>query len=466
MDLKDEEDGVEQPTLFDFVADENAADAIEQADDALAVLAVSDLDAYPDELIDESDQFADEEESTPDGEPQGMLFDAEEIDWWRKHWRGMPEFVQEDQAPWQSVYVHFESRAHRDAFAELVGQRITDHGRRTRSIWFPKAEIGKMADKRFVDDPTAAEPQRPRFPLYIVSKGRHEHMYTSRHLAAMGVPHHIVVEEQEREAYEAAAPDIATVLVLDSALQDEYETCDDLGFWEGKGCSGPARNFAWEHSLSQHGADRHWVMDDNIDGFYRLYRNIKTPCLAAGFWRAMESFVLRYENVSMAGPNYFMFASRKTVMPPVTLNTRIYSCNLIRNDLPYRWRGRYNEDTDLSLRMLKDGWSTVLFNALLQLKLTTQTVPGGNTDSIYAAGTLEKSEMLVRLHPDVATVAERWGRDHHYVDYSPFKRNRLRYRADADADLNGPDEHGMVLQDLVNDEWVTRDKLTPNEGRV
>jgi len=28
---------------------------------------------------------------------------------------------------------------------------------------------------------------------------------------------------------------------------------------------------------------------------------------------------------------------------------------LIRNDIPYRWRAKYNEDTDLSLRVLKDG---------------------------------------------------------------------------------------------------------------
>jgi len=44
---------------------------------------------------------------------------------------------------------------------------------------------------------------------------------------------------------------------------------------------------------------------------------------------------------------------------------------LIRNDVPYRWRGRYNEDTDLSLRMLKDRWCTIQFNAFLQGKAAT-----------------------------------------------------------------------------------------------
>ena len=44
-------------------------------------------------------------------------------------------------------------------------------------------------------------------------------------------------------------------------------------------------------------------------------------------------------------------------------HSRIYSCNLIRTDIPYRWRGRYNEDTILSLDILRGGHCTLLFNA-------------------------------------------------------------------------------------------------------
>jgi hypothetical protein len=99
---------------------------------------------------------------------------------------------------------------------------------------------------------------------------------------------------------------------------------------------------------------------------------------------------------------------------------------LIRNDIPYRWRGRYNEDTDLSLRVLKDGWSTVQFNAVMGDKLCTQSMKGGNTEEFYAhEGTLHKSKMLEEMHPDVAKVHWRFGRWHHYVDYSPFANNPL-----------------------------------------
>ena len=96
---------------------------------------------------------------------------------------------------------------------------------------------------------------------------------------------------------------------------------------------------------------------------------------------------------------------------------------LIRNDIPFRWRGRYNEDTDLSLRVLKDGWCTVQFNAFLGEKTTTQRIGGGNTEEFYAKeGTLNKSQMLVDMHPDVTKLVWKFNRWHHCVDYSGFKQ--------------------------------------------
>jgi hypothetical protein len=155
--------------------------------------------------------------------------------------------------------------------------------------------------------------------------------------------------------------------------------------------------------------------------------------------------VLRFENVAMAGPNYYTFVPDKQKRLPLTLNTRIYSCNLIRNDVPFRWRGRYNEDTCLSLDMLKAGWCTVQFNALLQHKLRTQTVKGGNMADFYAKeGTYPKSEMLVRMHPDVTRLTHRFGRVHHYVDYTPFKRNLLIPKKGT-AVPDGVNDYGMKL---------------------
>ena len=357
---------------------------------------------------------------------------------WKEHWRGMPSFEVDDQSPFQSIIVHFRGPADRKAFSELIERNVTP---RTRSIWYPREEIGRMSDRRFRSE----EVLNPRYPIYVISKGRWESRLTVKSLELIGTPYRVVVEPQERERY-AAVIDPAKILTLPFSNL-------------GKG-SRPARNWVWEHAVSE-GALWHWILDDNIGqnfeggraagtiGFYRLYRNIKTPVTCGNVFRAAEDFVGRYENVALAGFNYFMFVSRKTLLPPYYLNTRVYSCILIRNDVypkGRRWRGRYNEDTDLSLRVLKDGWCTVLFNAFLCFKRPTLTMGGGNTDELYAGeGRLEMAKSLERQHPDCVKVVRKFGRWQHSVDYRRFKRNRLKPKGDLG---NFPEtcEYGMYLE--------------------
>ena len=300
---------------------------------------------------------------------------------------------------------------------------------------------------------------QPQFPLYIPSKGRHEYMITSKQLSLMGVKHYVVVEPQQVSDYEKAVREmklLTTVLPLDMSYKDKYELCDEFGLTKSTG-PGPARNFAWEHSISN-GYKWHWVMDDNIRSFRRLNNNEKVKCESPAFWKAMEDFCLRYTNVGMAGPNYYMFAPARTKQPPFITNTRIYSCNLIRNDIPFRWRGRYNEDTIISLDMLKAGWCTIQFNAFLQEKMPTQTVKGGNTEEFYHkegtvqkgqkyadTGTIAKSKMLIAVHPDVSKLVWKFERYHHHVDYTPFKNQKLIKKSDINIS-NTVNNYGMGLK--------------------
>jgi len=286
---------------------------------------------------------------------------------------------------------------------------------------------------------------QPQFPIYIPSKGRWELRTTARYLDMMRVPYRMVVEAGEFASYASVInPD--NLLILGPVYQRDYDACMHLAEGQSKG-SGPARNFIWDHAATS-GAPWHWIMDDNIHGFFRLNKNIKTKLVDGTCFRCMEDFVLRYRNIAMAGPNYHGFADQRSKMPPMVFNTRIFSCSLIRTDLPFRWRGRYNEDADLSLRMLKAGYCTVQFNAFLQHKDQTQTQKGGNTSAFYAEeGTLPKSRMLVRLHPDVAKLSWRYGRWHHHVDYRPFKRNKLIRRNDIEIP-SGVDNYGMRLVHL------------------
>jgi len=253
----------------------------------------------------------------------------------------------------------------------------------------------------------------PKYPVYIISKGRWDSRLTSKALERMGVPHHVVIEPQEYANY-AAVIDTKKILVL------PFSNLGQGGI--------PARNWVWEHSISI-GAERHWIMDDNIKGFRRDKKYIYADgtCL-----KIMEDFTDRYTNVALAGPDYTFMGPKQTTRrntPPFIANTRVYSCILINNDIPYRWRGRYNEDTDLSLRALKDGYCTILFYCCSQDKSGTMTMKGGNTESLYKLdgvdGRLLMAQSLQKQHPDVVKITRKWGRWQHQVNYRLFKKNKL-----------------------------------------
>jgi len=270
----------------------------------------------------------------------------------------------------------------------------------------------------------------PKYPVYIISKGRADTRMTSKALELMHVPYHIVVEPQEFDDY-ASVIDEDKILVLPFS---------NLG--EG---SIPARNWVWEHSMSI-GASRHWIMDDNLSDFYRLNNNVKYRVSSGTILKCAEDFCDRYENVALAGLEYEMFVCRKSKRTPYRANTRIYSCILIKNDIPYKWRGQYNEDTDLSLRALKDGWCTILFQAFLANKIATMTMKGGNTEDLYEIdeGRLKMAQSLVDQHPDITKITWKWGRWQHQVDYSQFKKNKLIKKPGIKI-KEGVDNYGMLL---------------------
>lgn len=270
----------------------------------------------------------------------------------------------------------------------------------------------------------------PKYPVYVISKGRWESRLTSKALELRHIPYHIVIEPQEYDQY-AAVIESSKIFVLPFS---------NLG--QG---SIPARNWVWEHSISQ-GAERHWILDDNISVFYRMTNNIRYRTTSGATFRAIEDWANRYTNIALAGMQYKMFSRVTKKPPPVDMNIRVYSCILIQNNIPYRWRGRYNEDTDLSLRALKDGWCTALFYAFICDKQQTMTLKGGNTDELYQDdGRLKMAQSLQQQHPDVTKIAWKWGRWQHQVDYRPFKNNRPILREGV-VIPDEPNNYGMVLR--------------------
>lgn len=268
----------------------------------------------------------------------------------------------------------------------------------------------------------------PSYPVYIISKGRAKNCLTARELNSMNVPYYLVVEPQEYDEYKHIT---ANILVLPFSNLNRGSI--------------PARNYCWNHSL-ECGHKKHWILDDNIEGFHRLNKNEKYKVSSGTIFKCAEDFMDRYENIAIGGFNYYSFCKKTDRVPAFYLNTRVYSCMLIDNSIPYRWRGKYNEDTDLCLRALKDGWCTILFNAFLAGKVTSMRMKGGNTDEVYAETNNRKefAESLKEQHPDVVDVTWKFNRWHHQVDYRRFKYNKLKIKPEIQLS-EGINNYGMKL---------------------
>lgn len=356
-----------------------------------------------------------------------VLFDIEPD--WRAEWWGMPSFEMGDARPQYKVVVNFMTADDVRAFAEKAGLPVTT---RSDTIWFPHQE--PLKGEYFYDGPKTDS----KYPVCIPSKGRAECQKTGKALDRLGVSHKFFVEETEYDLY---CQHVGESKVVRMPFHDL-----------GQG-SIPARNFIWEWA-KERGHKRHWTVDDNIQTFARLNQNRRLCVYGGGFFRAMEEFVDRYENVAMAGPHHLGFVKDREPASgkPFLLNSRVYSCILLDTTLPHRWRGRYNEDTDLSLRILKDGHCTMLFYSMLMNKCATVGVrnsaplPGGNTDNVYNSGDhrLAFAQSLKDQHPDCVEVTWKFNRWHHQVDYSMFRRNRPKLRPGV-TPTRSINEYGMEL---------------------
>jgi len=367
-----------------------------------------------------------------------------ELKEWEKHWTDLTPFSPEKKKSYGKITFNFDSSYDNEKLTELLDQNITI---KSKSLYYPKKISEGENLKRIIG--TRGNPQ---YPIYIISKGRSKTCVTADHLIKMEVPFRIVVEKQEIEAYaEYYGED--RILELDMSFRDEYDTyIKDFPEDKSKG-SGPARNFVWHHAKNVLGAKWHWIMDDNIFGFNYYMNQQRLKAVDGTIFAAAEDFVNRYDNIGVSGLNYYMFAVPGSKDRPYVSNTKIYSCLLINNDIPIRWAGRYNEDVDLCIRALKEGYATIQFDAFLSKKGGTQTMGGGNTDAFYAEeGTLPKSNMLAYNHPDITHVQWRFQRWHHMTGYDVFDVTKDRTVGQTIETLMKP----QILDPVEDSEIVDR----------
>ena len=68
---------------------------------------------------------------------------------WRDHWKGMPEFVQEEKKPYKKINVCFQTKEDFDAFRKLQNQPMTD---KTKTIWYPPFDREKNSLFAWIED--------------------------------------------------------------------------------------------------------------------------------------------------------------------------------------------------------------------------------------------------------------------------------------------------------------------------
>lgn len=255
-----------------------------------------------------------------------------------------------------------------------------------------------------------------KYPVYIVSKGRYSNPITAKYFLSENIDFKIVIEPQEYEQYLKTIPE-KNILCTDFS---------NLGLG-----SFPARNFAWQHSIDN-GFDKHFLFDDNI---YKLIKPIKgirrvNSITANEGLYILQDFTSRFQNIAISGYNYDYFITRET-KKPFTYNTHVYSGMLINNLIPYRWRLKYNEDVDLCLQALNDGWNTLLLNAVTIKKVSTVTkLKGGNQTELYQNNSHDKkvlkTKSLETMWPQYVESVIRFNRPHHYVNWKKHFKHSLQ----------------------------------------
>jgi len=248
---------------------------------------------------------------------------------------------------------------------------------------------------------------KTKYPIFIPSKDRYNNCLTPKYLIKDNIDFKIVVEPVQYNKY-AEKFNKKYLLVL------PRNNMKLLG----------SRNWIMEYSIKQ-GDKRHWQLDDNIRGFKRLYKSIRIRVNGYYALKFVEDITDNYKNIGISGMNYEMFVTPKT-KSVIVVNHHIYSCSLINNEIPYRWRLIYNDDTDLCIQILKGNWCTLYTNVFSACKIRTMTMKGGNTDQLYQdKGRFKMAKSLEMLHPDIVKTKWRFGRPQHVVNWEVFKQRLI-----------------------------------------
>lgn len=86
--------------------------------------------------------FGEDDESDDDG------VDTNNAEW-TNHWKGMPEYENENNPPYKKLIISFRTKEDYDEFAKIIDQNLTE---KTKSIWHPALDREANSLMRWVED--------------------------------------------------------------------------------------------------------------------------------------------------------------------------------------------------------------------------------------------------------------------------------------------------------------------------
>lgn len=301
-----------------------------------------------------------------------------------------------------------------------------------------------------------------KYPIFIISYNRPKNHITARKLAEYEIYHYIVLHKEQIPEYlknfTNEMKKFTTILEFDDVYKLKYETCDNIPHSIKNAGSGAERNFAWDYSKNVLNSNSHWLLDDNM--YFSYISGIKNNIYARNccdkikfneLFNKAEDFFDKYENLLMIELAQRDFIVNKLKYSYV-LNTRCFSCNLIYNDMPIRWRGRYNEDVILSFDIMQAGYCIASYKGgVLKNKISTRRARGGNhsvekgdINSIYSDGvdykmsSLDKTNLLLKVYPEYFKQVIKYGRIHH-----EYNRKIIKDKLTKDLRLIKAKQYGI-----------------------
>ena len=166
-------------------------------------------------------------------------------------WGKTTDYENEEIAPFVSFTFTLNNVKDHGEFLKRIKQQLSFE---TKSTYFPAIEKQVRKGKAWV---SKFDDHQPRYPVFIVSKGRAYSRVTAATLERLGVPFRIIIEPQDWDDYRA-------FFTSDQLIVAPFSN-------HGDG-PGRARNYAWDIAIAE-GHAAHWVMDADSDDRAHVFRS-------------------------------------------------------------------------------------------------------------------------------------------------------------------------------------------------